>query len=142
MLTVRSGDEARFTGLPNDSTTLSGMRLGVKEGSTGQRYAESLKQSGIDVKIQVYLETLDSLDDLRAGRLDAVLNDYLNSLYDNRQRGGISVILPPLEEAALGIALRQGDDDLRLYVNQTIDALRANGTIDQLFNQWIALQSP
>jgi len=141
-LTVRSGDERRFANLSDNLSLLEGLRLGVKERSTGQRYAERLQQAAIRADVRVYLETRDSLDDLRSGQLDGVLNDYLNSLYDSRQHGGTSVILPPLERAALGIALRAGDDDLRLYVNQAIDALRADGTIDRLFNQWIAPQTP
>jgi len=140
-LIVNSADAEDYANpdLPND---LAGLRLGVKERSTGLRYAEALLNQGMRLQLQVYVETSDSLDDLRAGRLDGVLNDRLNSLYDNRQRGGTFVVPYILEEATLGIAVRKDHPELLDYLNQAIDALKANGTIDRLYKQWIAPQTP
>jgi ABC-type amino acid transport substrate-binding protein len=117
---------------------LNGRTLGVKKGSTGARYAEGLKSQGINPVILEYGETIDSLNELEAGAIDAALNDKLNTLEYAKTHPTVQVSSDVLEPAQLGIAVRKGDADLLNLINQTITKLRGDGTLDTLYKQWVS----
>lgn len=118
---------------------LAGRTVGVKEGATGAAYAQRLlDEQGVDLQIRIYTDTIDSLEDLSAGRIDAVFNDRLNSLVYIRDHPDVRIQGEVFDPAALGIAVRTGDAELLAFLNDSLDALRAAGEIDRLFRQWIS----
>ncbi|HRF94455.1 MAG TPA: ABC transporter substrate-binding protein [Aggregatilineales bacterium] len=117
---------------------LVGRTVGVKEGSTGERYAISLRdEQGIALELQRYTDTLDSLDDLDAGLVDVVFNDYINTLEYIKTHPNVSVVGEILQPAGLGISVQAGDADLLNFINSSLATLEANNKIQDLFNRWI-----
>jgi len=55
-------------------------RLGVKAGATGERAARNLARGRAGTEVVPFAETIDSFEALRRGEVDAVLNDYFNSV--------------------------------------------------------------
>lgn len=127
-----------------DDTTITSFEaladhsLGVKEGSTGAAYAQRLiDEQGIAIDLRIYTDTLDSLDDLAAGQIDAVFNDRLNTLVYIQDHPTVRLQGEVFDPAGLGISVKSGDTDLLNFVNASLDALKASGDIDRLFNRWI-----
>lgn len=117
---------------------LIGKTVGVKEGSTGERFAIRLRDDdGIALELRRYTDTIDSLEDLNAGLVDVVFNDYINTLEYIKTHPNVRVIGDILEPAGLGISVRTGDNDLLNFINSQLATLETNGTIQNLFNQWI-----
>jgi ABC-type amino acid transport substrate-binding protein len=117
---------------------LDGKILGVKEGSTGARKAEELRDiDGLNFQIRRYTDTLDSLDDLDSRLLDAVLNDQLNTLEYIKIHPNIRIQGEVLEPAGLGIAVQTGDTELLDFINLQLTRLQNEQKIQQLFDRWI-----
>jgi ABC-type amino acid transport substrate-binding protein len=117
---------------------LAGRKVGVKKGATGARYAEKLKAEGNTLIIQEYTDTVDSLDELGKGFVDAVLNDKINSIQYAKTHPEVAVSSEVLDPAGLGIAVRKGDTDLLNLINDVIKRMRSDGSMDQLYKQWIS----
>lgn len=131
-------DETAITGFED----LAGRTLGVKEGSTGAAYAQTLiDEQDIAINLRIYTDTLDSLDDLANGQIDAVFNDRLNTLVYIQDHPTVRLQGEVFDPAGLGISVKSGDSDLLAFVNSSLDALKASGDIDRLFNRWINPQS-
>lgn len=131
---------ATHSGITNIATItdLAGRTVGVKEGSTGERFALSLQsEQNIALEIRRYTDTLDSLEDLDAGRVDVVFNDYINTLEFIKTHPKVRVVGDILQPAGLGISVRSGDADLLAHVNEMLAKLDSDGTRNALFDKWI-----
>ncbi len=133
VMVVRAGEDRI-----SDFESLAGKTLGVKEGATGEQWADMLRdEQGIAMTILRYENTLDSLDDLNTGLLDVVFNDKLNTLEYIKTHPGVQIVGDVFAPAGLGIAVQPGDDDLRAILNDVLSDLQQSGQIDCLFDQWI-----
>jgi ABC-type amino acid transport substrate-binding protein len=118
---------------------LKGKMVGVKEGATGQTWAETLRnQQGVALEIRTYKTTLESLDDLDNGKIDVVLNDKLNTLEYIKTHPSIVVTGDVLSPAGLGIAVKKGDNDLRTLIDNTLSDMKKSGEIQKLYDKWIS----
>lgn len=114
-------------------------RIGVKEGSTGERFANRLRYyQGISIRLQIYTDTLDSLNDLQTGHVDVVFNDQLNTLFYIQQKGGVRIVGDIIEPAGLGIAVQQKDTELLTFINDSLNEFEQNGFLKTLYTRWIA----
>lgn len=134
LVMVTRTDAAEITS-PED---LAGRTVGVKEGATGEVWAEQFRtEDEIELEIRQYTDTLDSLDDLDAGQIDVVFNDKLNTLEYIKTHPDIQIQGEVFAPAGLGIAVQKGDADLLAFINETLADLKAKGEIQKLFDQWI-----
>jgi ABC-type amino acid transport substrate-binding protein len=117
---------------------LTGHLVGVKEGSTGEKKMDQMRQGeNITIQIHRYSDTLDSLDDLNNGLVDAVLNDRLNTLQYIQTHPEIEIRGDILEPAGLGIATHKNDGELLDFIDSRLATFKTDQTITTLFNQWI-----
>jgi cystine transport system substrate-binding protein len=126
---VRKGD-ARFHG-PAD---LVGKRVGV---GLGTNYEQWLRANQPGALIQTYDDDATKYQDLRLGRIDAVLNDRLTAIDMMRRTGGVFVGAgAPFAQQAMGIAARKDDPALVADLNQALAGLRADGELVKISNRW------
>lgn len=123
---------------------LQSKRVGVKIGATGAKLAEELAAQGISLEIREYKDTLASLLDLEVGRVDLVLNDYLNTLaYRRENRTDLEIVTTPdgseyfLSKAGLGIAVQRENTSLLNELNVILGEMQSDGTYDRLVEKWL-----
>jgi polar amino acid transport system substrate-binding protein len=123
---------------------LAGLKVGVKIGATGDKLAQELIDQGIDLDRSEYKETLESFIDAEAGRVDAVLNDYLNTLAYLKDTGSDLQIVTDengevnfLSNVGLGIAVHDGDTELLAAINEALAEMQADGTYDEIYQKWL-----
>ncbi|GAA6141049.1 ABC transporter substrate-binding protein [Hydrogenophaga sp. 5NK40-0174] len=123
----------------SDLASLSGKKIGVLKGSTQENYAMGeLKPAGVEVvsyeaQDQVYL-------DIKAGRLDGTVADSVEvtgGFLSKPEGEGYGFVGPVLNDEkyygiGVGVALRQGETELKDKLNAAIKAIRANGTYDTI----------
>jgi len=123
--------------------SLKGMKIGVLKASTQEKWAlGELKPAGATVvpyqsQDQVYL-------DIQAGRLDGTVADKVevNGGFLRKPEGkdygyvGHDQYEPKYYGEGIGIALRKGQGDLKQQLNDAIDAIRKNGTYDQIAKKY------
>jgi ABC-type amino acid transport substrate-binding protein len=120
-----------------DSQQLADKIVCVKSGSTGALFAQKLLDGGIALRIQEYADTVSSLEDLSNGFCDAALNDKINSIEYIKTHADLKVASDVLEAAQFGIAVKKDDAELLAFVNSIIAEMKADGSLDRLYDTWV-----
>jgi polar amino acid transport system substrate-binding protein len=113
--------------------TLFGKSVGVQTGTTGEDTAKSINGT----TVVGYDEIPPAFVALMAGQIDAVICDtpvaygYVNK-YDTLKTVG-----EVLTTEQYGIAVPKGKEELLGKINTALDALLAEGIIDQLTQKWL-----
>ncbi|MHA6965790.1 ABC transporter substrate-binding protein [Zobellella denitrificans] len=117
---------------------IKGKRIGVQRASTNDKFLSDSYGSG--VTIVRYGSADEAYLDLRAGRLDAVLNDASatqQGLLDKEGGDRFEFRGPEFTDEkwfgrGMGIAVRKQDNELREQLNGALRALRDNGTYQRI----------
>jgi arginine/ornithine transport system substrate-binding protein len=126
-----------------DIASLKGKKIGVLKGSTQEKYAMGeLRPAGVSVvpyeaQDQVYL-------DIKSGRLDGTVADSVEvtggflSKPEGQGYGFVGPVLndPKYYGSGVGIAMRQGETQLKDELNAAIKTIRSNGTYDTVSKKY------
>jgi lysine-arginine-ornithine-binding protein len=120
---------------------LKGKVVGVQRGTIHQCYMEKMFP---DTELKLYPTQEEVFLDLAGGRIDAQISDSIQALEgflskdagkDFAFLGGEQYDRECHGEGA-GIAIRKGEDDLRLAFEKAIKAIREDGTYAQINNKY------
>ncbi|MCG8710771.1 transporter substrate-binding domain-containing protein [Brenneria sp. 4F2] len=132
-------------GLLPTAASLKGKSVGVQQGTSQADYAMKYwAKSGVDVV--TYPEQDQIFMDLSVGRLDAALQESQSALdtFLNQPQGhdfgfaGDPVTDPSTLGQGTGIGLRQKDGALLQQVNQALDSMKADGTLEKMSKHYFA----
>jgi ABC-type amino acid transport substrate-binding protein len=133
---------ARNDGLVTNITNfnqLAGFRVGVRRGTTYEKMAQNyLVDTGLMSadKLLSYMQTDESVRDLIANRVDAiVLGEATANYYGSQQ--GLSVVGKGFHEQDLAIAMRSGTPRLKAEIDRVMDGMLTDGTILSLIQEYI-----
>ena len=113
-------------------TELKGKAVGVLAASVAQRLLE--KMGGADLR--VYPGNVESFRDLNNRRLDAVLLDLPIAIYYLTKEPGLVASGAPFELGYYGIGVRKTDGKLLEALNNAIEALLADGTLQRIYSKY------
>lgn len=120
---------------------LSDIRLAVQSGSVYESFAEQdLVETGLlpEGNLHVYTDIKQAVDDLRRGRVDAVLMDRQPALAFEA-RGGVRNIGGGLHPQNFAVAVAPGQDPLRRVINQALSQLQDEGVIEDLVVEYLKI---
>jgi len=116
--------------------SMEDMILGAQSATTHANYAEAKFP---DTELRRYGSPEEYKLDLASGRIDAAIDDVVVlSEWVNGEDGDCCKVLatftpdPVINGAGAGIAIREGETDLRDWFNAAINAIRANGVYDEI----------
>jgi cystine transport system substrate-binding protein len=113
---------------------LSGAKVGV---GLGSNYEQWLKENVPGALVKTYDDDPTKYQDLRVGRIDAILVDRLAALELISKTGdSLAVSGAPFSRQEAGIALRKGEPELLAAINKALDTLRADGTLAKLSQKY------
>jgi polar amino acid transport system substrate-binding protein len=119
-----------------DFDGLEGKSLGVQGATIQADFAA--EKFGKDNTIKSYEKPDQSIADLAAGNVDAVLADgeFIRTMAEGS--GGELVIVGPEEMigGGIGIGLRQDDEELHKKLNDGLTALKESGKLDELIQEY------
>jgi PAS domain S-box-containing protein len=128
---------------------LRGLLLGVKRGATGERLGERIAPDVGLRGLKVFDDTESSFEALRRGEVDAVLNDYFNTLFliSKRYSGDVAVARGRfgvlfLSRDRMAFPLRRGLEGNRADINATLRQLTDGGVLADLQAKWLPVQPP
>lgn len=116
---------------------LEGKKIGVQLGTTGDLYVTE-KVPGAEVVR--YTKALDAVNDLDAGRLDAVVTDAEPSKVYVAPFETLKILDDDLSEEKYGIAAALGNDELIAEVDAALLALMEAGYYDELYAIWFPVE--
>lgn len=127
---TRKGQEGNF----NEPGDLKGKKVGVV---LGTNYEQWLKDNVPGADIRTYDDDASRNQDVRVGRLDAILGDRLAAFELIAKTGDtLAVAGKPFAPQEAGIALRKGNPELLAAIDKAIAKLRADGTLEKLSVKW------
>lgn len=115
-----------------DPAKLKGKALGAQRATIAGSW---LEKNVKDADIKLYDTQENAYLDLSSGRLDAILADkFVNWDWLESDAGKNFEFKgqPVFDDDKIGIALRKGDDKLRLRLNEALKAIIANGTYKKI----------
>jgi len=118
-------------------TTLAGLKdlkLGAPVGTTSLQVIQDEVQPNVEPAVYPDLDT--ALKDLKNGQIDGVVVDFPDAFYGYADQTVGQ--FPPIggQQEQFGLAFGKGNS-LVSCVNQAIAALKSNGTLQQLQDQWL-----
>jgi polar amino acid transport system substrate-binding protein len=123
----------------NGKADLSGKVVGVQQASGSEQLADDMAGEAGFKEIKRYKLTQDAMNDLKAGRIDAVLAGYTFALEQNKNDPSFVVLDEPLESAELVGVFKNGSTTLVEEFNRALAEVKADGTYDALVEKWLAL---
>lgn len=123
---------------PADPSELAGLRVGYQEDTTSDIYlTDYIDKNGITVETFEYATVMNAYDDLAAGRLDAVISDStVAAKYIADDKYEQSWIQTEGEPELFGICMPKGSAELQTAVNEALAEIKADGTLDEIFNTY------
>ncbi|MBI3884381.1 MAG: transporter substrate-binding domain-containing protein [Opitutae bacterium] len=122
---------------------LAGKRVAVLRDSLGHDYA---RQQAWGATLVPVLSLAEGIEDLRAGRVDALLGLQLVTTFRLRERGYRDVVLTAVNCDGLSyrmhFGVHPGQADLLSRLNEGLLAVHMNGTYDRLHEKWIGPLEP
>jgi polar amino acid transport system substrate-binding protein len=111
---------------------LKGKRVGVLSSTVAQRLLD--KSGGTDMRI--YPGNVESLRDLKAGRIEAVLMDLPIALHYARPDPELRLSGEPFAPGYYGIGVRKGDLQLLAALNQALTDFSRDGTFERIYGKY------
>lgn len=119
---------------------LDGKRIAVQIGTTGADEAKKIKDS----KIREFNTAPEAFIELKAGGVDAVVNDLPVNEYYIAQAGGkdAKLVGEPLTSEEYGIATSKKNTELADKINKALDELKKNGEYEKIYVKWFGKKPP
>ncbi len=119
---------------------LAGITIGAQSATTHSNYAE---EKFPDTDLRLYPTPDEYKLDLETGRIDAVIDDVVVlSEWVNSDAGACCMVLdvlvpdPVINGIGAGIGIRQGETELKEAFNTAIQAIRDNGTYQEINDKY------
>ena len=107
---------------------LAGLGVAYQEETTSDHYMKELAEKGLKFTPYEYDKVMYCFDELRLGRVDAIITDLLVA-YEYLARSDLFEITWQGGEEEFGICMRKGNDALTKEVNRALDELFEEGTM-------------
>lgn len=117
----------------NDAKDLAGKKVGV---GLGTNYEQWVKSAVPDAVVKTYDDDPTKFQELRVGRIDAILIDRLAALEYAQKAKDTALAGNAFSRLESGIALRKGEPELLDALNKALDKLRADGTLAKLSEKY------
>ena len=111
---------------------LSGKKIGVQIGTTSE--SESKKIAGATVS--TYDDNVMAFEDLKAGRVDAIMCDSPVGDYYTVKNSGYVIGFKISTNEFYGMGFAKDTPELVKAVNSALAAIKADGTYDKIFKTW------
>lgn len=113
---------------------LEGKTVAVQIGTTGANKAKEIKNA----KVKEFNSSADTFMELKAGGVDAVVNDrpvndYYLSQVGDKDAKSLSEVLSAEE---YGMAMSKKNVALTKKIDEALEKLRANGEYDKIYEKW------
>ncbi len=121
----------------DEPADLAGRAVGV---GLGTNYEQWLNENVPEAQVETYQDDPSKLQDLRVGRIDAVINDKLMvGFLMDKSDGRIVAAGEPFATQRVGVALRKGNDELLDAINEAITDLRTSGELAGISEKWFGI---
>jgi polar amino acid transport system substrate-binding protein len=125
-------NSSRQVSTPQD---LAGLGVAYQEETTSDYFMTELAEGGLRFTPYEYDKVMYCFDEMRLGRVDAIMTDLLVAYeYVSRADSPFEIVWQGGEEQ-FGICIKKGNDALTSAINTALDELFTNGTMLRISNE-------
>jgi polar amino acid transport system substrate-binding protein len=114
---------------------LAGLGVAYQEETTSDDYMTDLAGQGLNFTAYEYDKVMYCFDELKLGRVDAIMTDLLVAYEYVARPGSTFEIVWQGGEEQFGICMKKGNDALTEAINKALDELFNDGTMLKISNQ-------
>lgn len=114
---------------------LTGVIVGVQQGTTGGIYVSDLEADGTTV--ERYNKGFEAVQALSQGKIDAVVIDGEPAKTFVAQTEGLKILEESFTDEEYAIAVKKGNTELLEKINGALKTLKDNGTLDEIVAKYI-----
>lgn len=116
---------------------LSGKKVGL---GLGTNYEQWLRENVKGVDIRTYDDDPTKYQDLRVGRIDAILVDRLAALDLVKKTGTtLAVAGPAFSRQEAGVAVRKNNPEMLAAIDKAIADMQKDGTLAKISDKWFGV---
>lgn len=119
---------------------LAGKVVGVQTGSGAELLAEEINPAVGFTELRKYELTQDAMNDLKAGRIDAVIAGQAFAIEQAKVDPSFEVSNDSLATSGLVGVFKKGSTTLADEFNKHLAAMKTDGTYDTLIEKWLTLK--
>jgi len=112
---------------------LNGKKIGVQLKTTGDMYASDIE----DAEVVRFNRGSDAAAALKKGVIDAVIIDDAPANVFIGQISGLRLLEEPFADEEYGIAVNKDNPELLAKINEALETLESDGTLDSIKDAWI-----
>ena len=114
---------------------LGGLKVAYQAETTSDIYMTKLADKGLKFEAEEYDKVMNCFDDLKLGRVDAVVADSLVSVdYVNKPDSPFVIVWKAAPTEFFGVCMKKGNTKLVDAVNKAISDMFADGTLGKISN--------
>ena len=112
---------------------IAGLRAAYQSDTTAQYFAEKLRERGIRFMPFSYDKIINCFDDLKIGRVDAIIVDNLAAYdYVEKENSPFEIVWQGPADEVIGICLKKGNDALTAALDNALNELCNDGTMTNI----------
>lgn len=116
---------------------LDGKKIGVTLGTT---YEKWVRENVKNADIRTYKGVPDMILEIGNGRIDGFITDKIVGALAIKEKGApIALAGGLLYEEKMGVALRQGNEELKAAMNKALADMKADGTYKTISMKWLGI---
>ena len=116
---------------------LSGKKIGVQLGTTGDILASDMEEDGSGTVIERYNKGNDAVTALKQGKIDAVIIDEMPAKAFVETNGELMILDEEFVKEDYAICISKSRPELTASINEALDYLKKNGTLQNIINNYI-----
>lgn len=117
----------------NSIDDLNGKKIGVQLKTTGDAYASDIENA----EVVRFNRGSDAVAALKKNVVDAVIIDDAPAKVFVEQNSGLHILEEPFADEEYGIAVSKDHPELLEKINDALDKLQNDGTLDQINDAWV-----
>jgi polar amino acid transport system substrate-binding protein len=118
-------------------TDLDGSTLAVEFGTQGDLEARKWARRLSDLSVAPYQTAAEAVAAVAAGEADAALVDHVSALAAPGAGSNLVIVGEPVVEEPYAVAVRQDSRHLLRAINDALEEMTADGTLEMLITKWL-----
>jgi polar amino acid transport system substrate-binding protein len=118
---------------------LDGITVGAQQGTTGEEFVEEETKAS---EVRSYPEGPDLVTPLNGGTIDAAVLDIPVAENLAASQPGFEVAAEIKTGEEYGLVVPQGEEELLDEVNEALQEIKDDGTLNELYEKWVEVEAP
>lgn len=116
---------------------LEGKKIGVQIGTVGDTYASDYEGDEAGTVVERYNKGNDAISSLKNGKIDCVIIDEQPAKEFVKRNGDLGILEEEFTLEEYAIVVSKENKELTAQINQAMEELKADGTLDAIINHYI-----